>query len=77
MIFGIRGWFEQSSLAGMGCAILVMDCPGQGGKSEDLGIVKGTTVAGLDGEPKDMYYVRLFQNTCILTRIAQNLMVLI
>lgn len=26
-----RGWFEQSSFAGMGCAILAMDCPGQGG----------------------------------------------
>ncbi|MFR0800335.1 MAG: acetylxylan esterase [Suilimivivens sp.] len=32
-----RGWFEQASFAGMGMAVLAMDCPGQGGSSEDLG----------------------------------------
>ena len=59
-----RSWLEQSSFAGMGYALLAMDCPGQGGKSQDIGGFLGTTVsgdliAGLDGEPKDMYYVRL------------------
>lgn len=73
-----RGWFEQASFAGMGCAILAMDCPGQGGNGEDVGGFKGTTVsghiiAGLDGDPKDMYYVRLFQNVSILCRIAEEL----
>lgn len=73
-----RGWFEQSSFAGIGCAVLAMDCPGQGGKGEDIGGFKGTTVsghiiAGLDGNPKDMYYVRLFQNASILCRIAEEL----
>lgn len=73
-----RGWFEQSSFAGMGCAIIAMDCPGQGGKSEDVGGKSGTTVsghivAGLDDEPENMYYVRLFQNTSILCRIVQEL----
>ncbi|MBQ6819759.1 MAG: acetylxylan esterase [Clostridium sp.] len=73
-----RGWFEQTSFAGMGCALIAMDCPGQGGKGEDIGGFKGTTVsghiiAGLDGEAKDMYYVRLFQNASILCRIAKEL----
>lgn len=73
-----RGWFEQSSFAGMGCAVLAMDCPGQGGRGDDVGRFKGTTVsghiiAGLDGDPKDMYYVRLFQNASILCRIAKEL----
>lgn len=73
-----RSWFEQCSFVGMGCAIIAMDCPGQGGKGNDVGGISGTTVAGhivagLDGEPKDMYYVRLFQNTSILCRIAQEL----
>lgn len=73
-----RGWFEQSSFAGMGCAIIAMDCPGQGGRGDDIGGINGTTVAGhivagLDDEPKKMYYVRLFQNTSILCRIAQEL----
>ena len=73
-----RSWFEQSSFAGMGCAIIAMDCPGQGGKGDDIGGINGTTVAGhivagLDDEPKKMYYVRLFQNTSILCRIVQQL----
>lgn len=73
-----RSWFEQASYAGMGCALLAMDCPGQGGYSQDLGGYQGTTVtghlvAGLDGEAKDMYYVRLYQDICLLCRIAREL----
>ena len=73
-----RSWLEQSSFAGMGYALLAMDCPGQGGKSQDIGGFLGTTVsghliAGLDGEPKDMYYVRLYQNIRILCRIVREL----
>ena len=73
-----RSWLEQASFAGMGCALLAMDCPGQGGRGQDVGGYKGTTVtghivAGLDGDPKDMYYVRLLQNICILCRIVREL----
>ena len=31
-----RSWFEQASFAGMGMALIALDCPGQGGPSEDL-----------------------------------------
>ena len=41
-----RSWLEQSSFAGMGYALLAMDCPGQGGKSQDIGGFLGTTVSG-------------------------------
>lgn len=73
-----RSWLEQSSYAGMGCALLALDCPGQGGKGEDYGGYNGTTVAGhivagLDGPPEDMYYVRLHQNIRILCRIVREL----
>lgn len=73
-----RGWFEQTSFAGIGCAVIAMDCSGQGGFSSDIGYYKGTTVSGhiilgLDGEPRDMYYTKLFQNTIILYRIATEL----
>lgn len=73
-----RSWLEQSSFAGMGCALLAFDCPGQGGPGDDVGGYLGTTVsghiiAGLDGDPKDMYYVRLHQNIRILCRIIQKL----
>lgn len=73
-----RSWLEQSSFAGMGFALLAMDCPGQGGKGQDVGGYAGTTVAGhlvagLDGDPKDMYYVRLYQNIRILCRIVREM----
>lgn len=62
----------------MGCALLAMDCPGQGGNGQDLGGFAGTTVtghivAGLDGPVEEMYYVRLHQNIRILCRIVREL----
>lgn len=73
-----RSWFEQASFAGMGCALIAMDNPGQGGKSRDVGGFVGTTVsghliAGLDGEPRDLYYVRLYQDVRILCRVVREL----
>ena len=73
-----RGWFEQAAFAGQGMAVLAMDCPGQGGYSEDFGVRKGTgasdhIIMGLDGEPDDMYYVQTFQDTCLMVRIAREL----
>lgn len=73
-----RSWLEQASFAGMGCALLAFDCPGQGGSSEDIGGFAGTTVsghiiAGLDGPPENMYYVRLHQDIHILCRIVRKL----
>ena len=70
-----RGWFEQSSFAGLGMAVLAMDCPGQGGISEDLGGRQGTTAAdhiimGADGPPEKLYYVEVFQDTCLMVRLA-------
>ena len=73
-----RSYLEQSSFTGMGIAVIAMDCPGQGGKSEDIGGYQGTTVsghliAGLDGPPEDMYYVRLYQDIRLLGRIVKQL----
>ena len=73
-----RNWFELSSFAGMNYAMIAMDCPGQGGYSEDKGGFDGTTVsghiiAGLDGPPEKMYYVKLHQDIAILCRITQQL----
>ena len=73
-----RSWLEQSSFAGMGCALIAMDCPGQGGLSQDTGGFLGTTVsghiiAGLDGAPENMYYVRLHQTIRVLCRIVREL----
>ena len=62
----------------MGMALIAMDCPGQAGYSEDVGGFLGTTVsghiiAGLDGPPERMYYVRLHQNIRILCRLVREL----
>ena len=73
-----RSWYEQASFAGMGLAVVALDNPGQGGRSEDVGGFVGTTVsghvvAGLDGGPKNLYYVRLYQDVRILCRIVAQL----
>ncbi len=73
-----RSWLEQSSFAGMGCAVLALDNPGQGGPSQDVGGFTGTTVAGhlvagVDGGPRNLYYVRLYQDVRILCRIVRHL----
>lgn len=73
-----RSWFEQASFVGMGCALIALDNPGQGGRSQDVGGYAGTTVAGhlvvgLEGDPRDLYYVRLYQDLRILCRIVRQL----
>lgn len=73
-----RSYLEQCSYVALGHALIVPDCPGQGGYSEDKGGYAGPTVvghvtAGVDGDIKDAYYVRWFQNLRILTRIAMEL----
>ena len=55
-----RSFAEQASFAGMGMALIAMDCPGQAGYSVDTGGFLGTTVsghivAGLDGPTEGMY----------------------
>lgn len=73
-----RSWFEQASFAGMGYALVAFECPGQGGHSQDCGNYMGPTVsghiiAGIDGDAKDMYYVKVYQNICILMRLLCDL----
>ncbi|MBQ9990051.1 MAG: alpha/beta fold hydrolase [Lachnospiraceae bacterium] len=73
-----RGWFEQTAFAGMGRAVIAMDCPGQGGSSEDKGGRPGATAAdhiimGLAGEPEQLYYAEVFMNTCLMVRLALTL----
>lgn len=73
-----RGWFEQSAFAGAGMAVIAMDCPGQGGWSVYAGAPRGTTAAdhivmGLDGEPENFYYTEVFQDTCLMVRLALEL----
>ena len=70
-----RGWFEYASFAGMGMAVIGMDCPGLGGKSIYNGSPKGTVCAdhivfGLEGEREHYYYTEVFMDTVLMVRLA-------
>ncbi|HET9955206.1 MAG TPA: acetylxylan esterase, partial [Polyangiaceae bacterium] len=61
-----------------GFSVLSLDCRGQGGQSEDVGGVKGTThsghiVRGLADTPEKLYYRNVFLDTAQLARIAMQL----
>lgn len=71
---------EQRMFAGMGMALIAFDCPGQVGSPQDEGSCPGTTVtghlvAGLEGGPEDLHYVRVrvHQGIRILFRIVEEL----
>lgn len=68
--FSMLGWIS----AGFCCA--AMDCRGQGGLSEDNGVVRGNTLHGLiirgldDDDPRKLYFRNVFLDTAQLARIV-------
>ncbi len=73
-----RSWNDKLSYAAAGFVVAALDCRGQGGRSEDTGGVKGTTVnghviRGLDGEPQDMLMRHIFLDTAELAKIVMNM----
>ncbi len=73
-----RPYFEHASFVEAGMAVIAMDCRGQGGLSEDVGGIQGTTVsghliAGLDDTLENMLYVKIYSDVYILSRIAMSL----
>lgn len=73
-----RNWFEKSAFCSLGYVLFAMDFRGQGGKSEDIGGIKGTTVAGhivagLDDSLDNMLYRKNILDVCLLIRIAKDL----
>lgn len=73
-----RNWFEKSSFASLGYAVFAMDFRGQGGLSEDIGGVKGPTVAGhvisgLSDNIDNMIYRKNILDVCILVKIVRQL----
>jgi len=58
--------------------VAALDCRGQGGLSEDVGGVRGTTfrghiIRGLAGEPDDMLMRHVFLDTAQLARIVMGM----
>lgn len=73
-----RHWTELLTYVSQGYCIAYMDCRGQGGYSEDVGGVIGTTntrpfTRGLDGDPQDLLMRDVFLDTALLTRIVMGL----
>lgn len=71
-------WTSVIPYAAEGMVVAAMDCRGQGGFSEDVGGVAGTTfttpfVRGVDGEPEGLYYRDVYLDCAMLARIVMGL----
>lgn len=71
-------WFDKLGWPAAGFCYAAMDCRGQGGRSEDSGQVKGTTlrghiVRGLDDpDPRKLAFRQIFLDTVQLARVVLN-----
>jgi len=71
-------WHTLLPYVAQGYAVAFMDTRGQGGYSEDVGGVRGTTfttpfMRGFDGEPSDLYCRDTFLDTAQLARVIMAL----
>jgi cephalosporin-C deacetylase len=71
-------WFDQLPWAAQGIATAVLDVRGQGGLSEDVGGVVGTTlrghiIRGLGGDPDKLLFRQIFLDTVQLARVVATL----
>jgi len=69
-------WQWKLGWAGEGFCVAAMDCRGQGGRSEDPGGVRGTTLRGHiirgldDPDPRRLMYRQIFLDTAQLARVV-------
>jgi cephalosporin-C deacetylase len=70
-------WSDKLIYASLGCSVIVMDCRGQGGTSEDTGGVKGTThhghiIRGLEDTEDNLLFRHIFLDTAQLAGIVMG-----
>lgn len=71
-------WQDKLALVGEGLCLASMDCRGQGGRSEDVGGVRGNTLRGHiirgldDPDPRRLYFRNVFLDTALLARIVMG-----
>lgn len=70
-------WSNKLSFVALGFSVAALDCRGQGGKSEDMGKVKGTTfkghfIRGLADEPENLLFRQIFLDTAQLAAIVMD-----
>jgi cephalosporin-C deacetylase len=68
-------WHEHLGWVAQGFSVAALDCRGQGGWSEDLGRVRGTTlrghiVRGLDDAPEKLAFRQIFLDAAQLAKIV-------
>ncbi len=71
-------WFDKLPWAAQGIAVAVMEARGQGGLSEDVGGVKGTTlrghiVRGLSDHPDKLLFRQIFLDAAQMARVVMTL----
>ncbi len=71
-------WAEKLNYVAAGYTVAALDCRGQGGLSEDVGGVKGTTmrghfVRGLDDAPEKLLFRSIFLDTAQLAKIVMEM----
>jgi len=71
-------WVSKLPYVAMGFTVAALDCRGQGGASEDVGGVSGTTlrghiIRGLDDEPRKLLYRQIFLDTAQLARVVMEM----
>ena len=71
-------WTQLLTYAAEGFTVAALDCRGQGGLSEDVGGVKGTTfkgqiVRGLDDLPEKLLFRQIFLDTALLAKIVMKM----
>jgi cephalosporin-C deacetylase len=71
-------WLDKLTYVASGFTVAALDCRGQGGRSEDVGGVKGWTlnghfVRGLDNDPKDLLFRSIFLDTAQLAKIVMEM----
>lgn len=70
-------WSDKLGWVANGFAVAALDCRGQGGSSEDVGGVRGTTlnghiIRGLDGAPEDLLFRQIFLDTAQLADLVMG-----
>jgi cephalosporin-C deacetylase len=71
-------WVHLLGYAASGFVVAAMDCRGQGGRSEDVGGVKGNTlhghiIRGLDDKPEKLLYRQIYLDTAQLAGIVMGM----
>jgi cephalosporin-C deacetylase len=71
-------WAEKLSYVSQGFCVAALDCRGQGGRSEDVGGIKGNTLRGHivrgleDPDPKKLLFRSIFLDTAQLARVVMS-----